>query len=122
MRTINENLATLKQAEEMIGVSRGTMYHWYKWWNNPNFKKPEGLELPTLHLMGRQTQVLDKKDVPMLKKFHEQLQTTHRGAMSEYNAVVRWTKKKGMSSIKNKGGDFVESYAKRYSNYVKQED
>lgn len=103
---ITENYVSISKVCLLTEISPQTIKRWYKFWENPEFKKPEGLYLPPYYYVDRRrTKHFKKEDIPKLVEFHEALQTTHRGCMSEYNAAYQWKRKVGDSALRGKNLD-----------------
>lgn len=100
---INEDYLSIRKVANIIDVSDHTISRWYKWWESPEFKKPEGLMLPQyVYKDRRKTKFFKKTDIPKLEAFALALRTTHKGAMSEFNAAYQWGKR-GDAVLKKKG-------------------
>lgn len=100
-----KNFVSISQAALLLDVSTITIKRWYKWWESDNFPKPEGLYLPPYTFMDRRkTKYFKKEDIAKLSEFSNALQTTHRGAMSEFNAAYQWGKR-GTTALEKKGLD-----------------
>lgn len=94
MATLNEGYVTIGKAALLLNLSQQTITRWYKWWENDNFKHPEDMHLPPYYYKDRRRiKYFKAEDVPLLKKFHEQLTSTHAGVMSEFNAAYQWGKR-----------------------------
>ena len=100
---INEDYLSIRKVANLIDVSDHTISRWYKWWESPEFEKPEGLVLPPyVHKDLRKTKFFKKSDIPKLEEFAKALRTTHKGAMSEFNAAYQWGKR-GDKILESKG-------------------
>lgn len=118
MRTVNDGVLTTKQVCDILGIHRQTLARWYNWWENKYFEKPDDLYLPGYFFVnGVKQKHFYPKDIPALKKFQEQVNTTHRGCMSRYNAAKVWGPR-GDSKLRREGLDPTEERAKLYDNYV----
>ena len=105
---INEDYLSIRKVANIIDVSDHTIARWYKWWESDEFKKPEGLTLPPYcYKDRRKTKFFKKSDIDKLREFAEKLRTTHRGAMSEFNAAYQWGKR-GERTLSNKGKNYTE--------------
>lgn len=103
MQTINDGYLPAGKVCLMIDVSLLTLYRWYKWWDNENFEKPEGLYLPPYYFKDlRKTKFFKKCDIPHLEKFKNDLRGPYKGCMSEFNAALQWGNR-GKRALKNKG-------------------
>ena len=92
-----------------LDISDHTIRRWYKWWENDEFEKPDGLYLPPYyHLDRRGTKYFKKEDIPHLKEFRNKIQSTHKGAMAEFNAAYQWGKR-GEKALKNKGLNITDT-------------
>ena len=105
---INEDYLSIRKVANIIDVSDHTIARWYKWWESDEFKKPEELTLPPYYYKDRRkTKFFKKSDINKLREFAEKLRTTHRGAMSEFNAAYQWGKR-GERTLSNKGKNYIE--------------
>lgn len=105
---INEDYLSIRKVANIIDVSDHTIARWYKWWESDEFKKPEGLTLPPYYYKDRRkTKFFKKSDIDKLREFAAKLRTTHRGAMSEFNAAYQWGKR-GERALANKGENYTE--------------
>ena len=103
---INEDYLSIRKVANLIDISDHTIARWYKWFESPEFEKPEGLTLPPYSYKDRRkTKFFKKSDIPKLLEFAEKLKTTHRGAMSEFNAAYQWGKR-GKRALENKGENY----------------
>lgn len=95
-----ERFSTARTAQ-IIDISTQTLRRWYKWYNDPNYKKPQGLKLPKPVTDHQQIMYFTMKQVQELAQFKEDLQGKYRGCMSEFNAVYQWGKR-GTAILTNK--------------------
>ena len=103
---MNEEYLSIRKVANLIDVSDHTISRWYKWWESPEFEKPADLELPKYVFKDRRkTKFFKKSDIPKLEEFALKLRTTHRGAMSEFNAAYQWGKR-GARALHNKGEEY----------------
>jgi len=110
-KELNPEYLSINKVAMSIDVSDHTIARWYKWWDSPEFEKPKDLFLPEYYFKDRRrTKFFKKKDIPYLKEFKNNLQTTHKGSMAEFNAAYQWGKRgeavlsrKGISSDEVKG-------------------
>jgi hypothetical protein len=103
---IQENYVSISKVCLLLEISPHTIKRWYKFWENDSFSKPDDLYLPPYYYVDRRkTKYFKKEDIPKLVAFHEALQTTHRGCMSEYNAAYQWKTDVGTRALKNKNLD-----------------
>lgn len=103
MQTLNKGYLSAGKVGLHLDVSVLTIYRWYKWWENPNFEKPDDLFLPQYYYKDRRkTKYFKEEDLPALEKFRNALQTTHKGCMSEFNAALQWGKR-GEKVLEKKG-------------------
>lgn len=106
--SVNENYLSIRKVANIIDVSDHTIARWYKWWESDEFDKPEGLSLPPYVFKDRRkTKFFKKTDIPLLMEFADKLRTSHRGAMSEFNAAYQWGQR-GKRALTNKGEDYTE--------------
>ena len=112
MAKINEGYLSIRKVANQIDVSDHTISRWYKWWESPEFEKPEGLYLPPyVYKDLRKTKFFKKEDVPKLQEFSQALRTTYKGAMSEFNAAYQWGKR-GDRILQRKGTNRHDVQAK----------
>lgn len=103
MKTLNEGYLPVGKVGQMIDVSNTTISRWYRWWNNPNFPKPDGLYLPPYYYKdNRRVKYFKVEDIPTLEKFHEDITGPFKGCMADFNAVVQWGKR-GAKILENRG-------------------
>ena len=103
MKTLNENYVSAGKACLMVDITIDTLYRWYRWWENENFPKPEGLYLPPYyHKDRRKTKFFKTEDIPALMKFAEDVRGPYKGCMAEFNAALMWGKR-GSKILENKG-------------------
>lgn len=103
MKTLNEDYVSAGKACLIIGITIDTMYRWYRWWENDNFPKPEGLYLPPYYIKDRRrTKFFKNEDIPALQKFAEDVRGPYKGCMAEFNAALMWGKR-GAKILENKG-------------------
>ena len=112
MSTNQSDYLSINRVAMMLDISDHTIRRWYKWYENDQFAKAAGLYLPPYYHMDRRgTKFFKVEDVPHLKEFRNKIQSTHKGAMSEFNAAYQWGKR-GEKALKNKGLDTKESKGK----------
>jgi len=100
---IKGNYVRINRVAMMLDISDHSIRRWYKWWESPEFEHPADLFLPKYYHMDRRgTKFFKKEDIAAIRKFREQLQTTHKGIMSEFNAAFQWGKR-GEKTLINKG-------------------
>lgn len=103
MKTLNDEYVSAGKAALLIEVTLDTLYRWYKWWENDNFAKPEGLYLPPYyHKDRRGTKFFKKEDIPALEKFAQDVRGRFKGCMADFNAAIFWGKR-GDRILENKG-------------------
>lgn len=103
MQTLNDGYISAGKVCLEVDITLDTLYRWYRWWENPNFEKPAGLELPPYYFRDRRkTKFFKVEDIPKLKKFAEDVRGPYRGCMSEFNAALMWGRR-GSKILKNKG-------------------
>lgn len=97
-----ENLLTATKVAQHLDISVPTLNNWYKWYNNPDFEKPEDTpELPSYIQQGKRgTRYWNKKDLPKLVKFKEWMPRGRAGVMGESNAQF-WGER-GKRALRNK--------------------
>ena len=106
MANVNEDYLSIRKVSSILDISDHTIARWYKWFESDEFNKPADLSLPPYYYKDRRkTKFFKKSDIPRLKEFAEKLNTTHRGCMSEFNAVYQWGNR-GKRALKNKGEDY----------------
>lgn len=99
----NPGYLSINKVAMMLDVSDHTIRRWYKWWESPEFEKPEDLFLPVYYSMDRRgTKFFREEDIGYLKEFRNKIQSTHRGVMSQFNAAYSWGKR-GTRALENKG-------------------
>lgn len=101
--TGKDEYLSINRVALVLDISVQTIKRWYKWWESPEFKKPEDLTLPPYyHMDRRKTKFFKSSDIPYLKEFRNKLQTVHRGVMSEFNAAYQWGDR-GTAALERKG-------------------
>lgn len=99
----DEKYVSIKKASLMLDISDTTIKRWYKWWESPEFEKPEGLELPKYYYKDRRmTKYFKVEDIEKLAEFSRKIGSTHVGTMAKFNAVYQWGKR-GEKILKNAG-------------------
>lgn len=112
MKTLNEGYISARRAGMQIDISDVTIYRWYKWWENDNFQKPEGLYLPPYYFKDRRkTKFFKVEDIPHLIKFAEDIRGPYKGCMADFNAALQWGKR-GSKILENKGTSKKEVHDK----------
>lgn len=97
------DFVSINKAALLLDLSSQTLTRWYRWWENDAFNKPEDLYLPNYYYLDRRkTKHFKKEELHYLSEFGEKLNTTHKGAMSEFNAVYQWGAR-GVKALKKKG-------------------
>ena len=86
---------------QILDVSDRTLIRWYKWYENEDFIKPEGLKLPEYTVDNRGTKFFTLEAIQQLAKFKEDLQGCYRGCMAEFNAYWQWGRR-GTAILENK--------------------
>lgn len=108
MAEINSDYLSIRKVSSILDISDHTISRWYKWFESDEFTKPKDLQLPPYYFKDRRkTKYFKKTDVDKLEEFSNKLRTTHRGSMSEFNAVYQWGKR-GEKALVNKGQDYSE--------------
>lgn len=106
---LQETYVSISKVCLITEISPQTIKRWYKFWENPEFEKPKDLYLPPYYFVDRRrTKYFKKEDIIKLVRFHEALNTTHRGCMSEYNAAYQWKNDVGTRALRNKNLDVDE--------------
>lgn len=94
MKIDSTGLLSINRVAMQLNISDHTIRRWYKWWESEEFEKPKDLYLPPYyHIDRRMTKYFKIEDVGYLKEFMHKIQTTHRGYMSDFNAVYQWGKR-----------------------------
>jgi transposase-like protein len=99
-----EKKISLRKVALKIDISTETLRRWYKWYEDDDYEKPEGLELPSYTVDSRQTKFFSESDVKVLRKFKSDLQGKYRGIMSDFNAKYQWGKY-GSAKLEKKAGN-----------------
>ena len=86
---MSETYSTARAAQ-ILDISTNTLKRWYKWYESNDYKKPEGLVLPTPIKDNRGTMFFTMEQIQELHKFQTELRTIYRGAMAEFNAAYQW--------------------------------
>lgn len=108
MEGVNNEYLSIRKVAAILDISDHTITRWYKWFECDEFEKPKDLVLPPYYYKDRRkTKFFKKSDIPKLREFAKKLQTTHRGCMSEFNAVYQWGKR-GKRALTNKGELYSE--------------
>jgi transposase len=89
---LSETYSTARAAQ-ILDISTNTLKRWYKWYESNDYKKPEGLVLPTPVRDNRGTMFFTMAQIQELHKFQLDINTVYRGCMSEFNAVYQWGRK-----------------------------
>lgn len=108
----NDDYVTTTDIGYTIGVTPATIRKWLKWWYNPNFPKPNGIQLPDfVYLDRRGTKFFHKDDVWMFKDFKAKIVTTHKGCMSDFNnAYIKGNR--GRRTLARQHKDYHEIHSK----------
>lgn len=111
METENEQSTMLSAAQVcgILDITPQTLYIWYRWYNDDQFEKPDGLpELPRYYQkMPRSKRFWRKDDIEKLKTFHSAVGKGRKGIMGEYNA--RNWQERGKRALANKQKNKVQS-------------
>ena len=101
MNEIN-NLLTANKVAQQLDISVTTLGNWYKWYKNPNYKKPETTPtLPDYIQSGKQNKRFWKpEDMSMLQEFKEWIPKGRGGVMGDQNASY-WGQR-GVRALTNK--------------------
>lgn len=83
---------SVAKVAQILDLSTATIKRWYKWYENPDYRKPPELKLPPYTLDNRRTMLFEQKDIAKLQQFHEDLQGKYKGCMAEFNAYWQWGK------------------------------
>lgn len=89
---MSETYSTARAAQ-ILDISTNTLKRWYKWYESDDYKKPEGLVLPTPVKDNRGTMFFTMAQIQELHKFQLDINIVYRGCMSEFNAVYQWGRK-----------------------------
>lgn len=106
-----EERFTIARVAQIIDVSTQTLKRWYKWYENPDYEKPNGLKLPQYSTDNRGTKFFTMSAVQELIKIKELMSTEFRGCMAEYNATYQWGRR----------GTEILQIGKHYKNKLKKE-
>ena len=88
---------SIKACAEIIGVSRMTIYRWYKWYESES--NTTDLKLPEIHRFGSYGEKFIKRDeLDMLVDFKNKIRN---GMMADYNVRHSWGKR-GNELIENR--------------------
>lgn len=88
-----DDYISISDAAYVIGVSIQTLKRWIKWYESPEFEKPEDLKLPPYYFMDRRmTKYYKKSDIPILKDFKLKINSKYWGAMADFNSAYQWGK------------------------------
>lgn len=103
MNKINSDYLSIGKVAQILELSTYTIARWYKWWESELFKKPDDLFLPKYYYADRRkTKFFKVSDITQLEIFKKKIKSSHRGAMSEFNAAYQWGKR-GLRALDNKG-------------------
>ena len=83
MKTLNENYVSAGKVCLEVDITLDTLYRWYRWWENDNFPKPEGLYLPPYYHKDRRKTKFFKKEEPVLEGAADEVETLEEGAEAE---------------------------------------
>ena len=89
---MTKNLISISKMAQVIGVSTLTIKRWYKWYENDDYEKPEGLVLPSYIIDNRGTKFFNVGDVVAFEQFVEDMKrgNKYHGCMADYNAGYQW--------------------------------
>lgn len=105
---VNSEHIRIGMASKMIGTTCRTIRRWYKWYENNEFSKPDGLVLPEYEFKDKTPALyFRKEDIKVLAEFKRRVNTVDKGCMAEFNAVRQWGKY-GKKNILDKGLDYKE--------------
>lgn len=86
-----DDYISISDVAYVIGVSIQTVKRWIKWYESPEFDKPDDLVLPEYYFMDkRQTKYFKKSDIGVFKDFKIKLASTHWGVMADFNSAYQW--------------------------------
>lgn len=85
-----DNKFSIARTAQIADVSTNTIKRWYKWYENDDYIKPDGLKLPEYTVDNRGTKFFTMEAVQELIQFKEDLQGKYRGCMAEFNAYWQW--------------------------------
>lgn len=101
-----DDYISISKVAYIIDTSIETLKRWYRWYESPEFEKPNDLVLPQYYFMDRRmTKYFKKSDLHMFKEFKAKLATTHWGIMADFNAAYQWGKR-GKERCENQNKDF----------------
>lgn len=85
---INPKRITVNRVAQFLDVSVVTVNNWYKWYNNPDFKKPDGVPYlpPYQQDHPRGVRYWTEDDLFDLKKFRDWIPRGRGGVMGDQNA------------------------------------
>lgn len=92
---------SIARAAQIIDVSTQTLKRWYKWYESPDYVKPEGLKLPEYTTDNRGTKFFTMEAVQELANIKVLMSTTYKGCMADFNAIYQWGKR-GTAILKSK--------------------
>lgn len=87
---MENKLFSTSRTAQILEVSDNTLKRWYKWYENEDYVKPEGLRLPEYTVDSRGTKFFTMQAVQELIQFKNDLQGKYRGCMAEFNAYWQW--------------------------------
>lgn len=89
---MEQNLISISKMAQVLGVSTNTIKRWYKWYENDDFEKPEGLVLPAYKTDNRGTKFFKVGDVVTFEQFMEDMKrgNKYHGCMADFNAAWQW--------------------------------
>lgn len=93
---------TSSRVAQHLDISVATLNNWYKWYNNPEFKKPDNTpKLPEyIQATPRSPKYWDSDDLEVLAAFKNWLPKGRGGVMGELSA--RYWGNRGERALKNR--------------------
>ncbi len=97
-----KNKITVNKVALHLDVAVTTLNNWYKWYQDPQFEKPEDMpELPKYEqAYERAPRYWNKEDLPKLEKFQKWLPKGRNGIMGDYS--IRYWGKRGEKILENR--------------------
>lgn len=103
-----DNYISISDVAYLLGVSIQTVKRWIKWYESPEFKKPDDLKLPPYYFMDKRlTKYFRKDDIHIFKDFKLKLSSVYWGIMSDFNSAYQWGER-GEKRCTRQGKDIKE--------------
>lgn len=90
---MSNEIFSIARAAQIIDISTQTLKRWYKWYEDDDYEKPDGLKLPPYTTDTRGTKLFTMSAVQQLIKIKELMSTEFRGCMADFNATYQWGKR-----------------------------